>query len=38
MFGDQAALRGQRGQLTAYAVAPTTLLRLDRESVRDLMM
>jgi nitroimidazol reductase NimA-like FMN-containing flavoprotein (pyridoxamine 5'-phosphate oxidase superfamily) len=38
MFGDQAALRGQRGQLTAYAVAPTTLLRLDRDSVRDLMM
>ncbi len=38
MFGDQAALRGQRGQLTAYAVAPTTLLALDRESVRDLMM
>jgi hypothetical protein len=38
MFGDQAALRGQRGQLTAYAVQPTTLLTLDRDSVRDLMM
>jgi uncharacterized protein YhbP (UPF0306 family) len=38
MFGDQAALRGQRGQLTAHAIKPTTLLTVDRESVRDLMM
>jgi uncharacterized protein YhbP (UPF0306 family) len=38
MFGDQAALRGQRGNLTAHATLPTMLLAVDRDSVRDLSL
>lgn len=36
MFGDQAALRGQTGQLTAHALTQTVLLAVERESIRDL--
>jgi Cyclic nucleotide-binding domain/Pyridoxamine 5'-phosphate oxidase len=38
MFGDQAAFRGQQGQLTAHAVARTTLLAVSRDSIRDMML
>lgn len=37
MFGDQAKLRGQRGALTAHAIERTTLLEVDRSSMRDLI-
>jgi hypothetical protein len=36
-FGDQGTLWGQRGALTAHAVAPTVLLAVDRSSMRDLL-
>ena len=36
MFGDRAALGGQKGQLTAHAVQPTILLTVERSSIRDL--
>jgi uncharacterized protein YhbP (UPF0306 family) len=36
-FGDQAALRGQRGALTAHAVTRSVLLVVDRTALRDLM-
>jgi uncharacterized protein YhbP (UPF0306 family) len=36
-FGDQAALRGQKGALTAHAVSRTTLLAVDRSALRDLL-
>ncbi len=38
MFGDQGTLRGQRGALTAHAVSPTTLMAVEREAMRDLLM
>jgi uncharacterized protein YhbP (UPF0306 family) len=36
-FGDQAALRGQKGALTAHAVERTILLAVDRSALRDLL-
>jgi hypothetical protein len=36
-FGDQAALRGQRGALTAHAVDHTVLLAVDHAAIRDLL-
>jgi len=36
-FGDQAALRGQRGQLTCYAITRSTLLAVDRSALRELL-
>jgi uncharacterized protein YhbP (UPF0306 family) len=36
-FGDQAALRGQKGALTCYAVKRSILLGVDRTSLRDLL-
>jgi hypothetical protein len=38
MFGDQAALLGQRGELTAHAVKDSTLLALPREAMRDFLL
>lgn len=38
IFGDQAALRGQRGALTAHAVTRTVLLSVEREAIRDLLI
>lgn len=38
MFGDQAALRGQRGGLTAHAVTRVSLLAVRREAIRDLLL
>jgi uncharacterized protein YhbP (UPF0306 family) len=38
LFGDQAAMRGQRGALTAHAVAPTVLLAVDPDTIRDLLV
>jgi uncharacterized protein YhbP (UPF0306 family) len=38
MFGDQAALMGQRGILTAYAVAASVILAVERDAVRDLLL
>jgi hypothetical protein len=38
LFGDQAALHGQRGALTANAVTPTVLLAVQREAMRDLLL
>ena len=38
MFGDHAALRGQRGAMTAHAVSATVLLEVEREAIRDLLM
>jgi uncharacterized protein YhbP (UPF0306 family) len=38
MFGDQAALRGQRGALTAHAVSSVALLAVQREAIRDLLL
>jgi len=38
MFGDQAALHGQRGALTAHAVTRTRLLAVQREAIRDLIL
>jgi uncharacterized protein YhbP (UPF0306 family) len=38
MFGDQATLRGQRGALTAHAVTAVTLLELQREAMRDMLL
>jgi uncharacterized protein YhbP (UPF0306 family) len=36
-FGDQAALRGQKGALTSHAVTRSILLAVDRTSLRDLL-
>jgi CRP-like cAMP-binding protein len=36
MFGDQAALRGQVGQLTAHAITRTVLLAVARDAIRDI--
>jgi len=36
-FGDQAALRGQEGALTCYAVTRSLLLEVDRTALRDLL-
>lgn len=36
-FGDQQALRGQKGALTCHAISPTILLAVERESMRDLL-
>jgi nitroimidazol reductase NimA-like FMN-containing flavoprotein (pyridoxamine 5'-phosphate oxidase superfamily) len=36
-FGDQAALRGQKGALTAHAVTRTVLLAVDRTALRELL-
>ena len=38
LFGDQGALRGQRGVFTAHAVTRTTLLAVEREAIRDLLL
>jgi hypothetical protein len=38
MFGDQAALRGQTGQLTAHAIKRTTLLAVERDHIRDMAL
>jgi len=38
IFGDQATLRGQRGALTAHAVVRTTLLAVERDAMRDLLL
>ena len=38
MFGDQAALRGQRGAMTAHAVVDTVVLEVAREAIRDLLL
>jgi len=38
MFGDQAVLRGQVGQLTAHAVERTVLLAVEREAIRDITL
>src|SRR5262245_6969994 len=38
LFGDQGALQGQRGVFTAHAVSPTTLLAVQREAMRDLLL
>lgn len=38
LFGDQAALRGQRGAFTAHAVRNSILLAVGRETVRDLLV
>jgi uncharacterized protein YhbP (UPF0306 family) len=38
LFGDHAALRGQRGALTAHAVERTVLFAVDRSAIRDLLM
>lgn len=36
-FGDQQALRGQKGALTCHAITHTVLLAVERESMRDLL-
>jgi nitroimidazol reductase NimA-like FMN-containing flavoprotein (pyridoxamine 5'-phosphate oxidase superfamily) len=36
-FGDQGALRGQRGALTCHAVTKCSLLAVDRNALRDLL-
>jgi CRP-like cAMP-binding protein len=36
-FGDQAALRGQRGVITAHAVIRTVALKVVRAAMRDLL-
>ena len=36
-FGDQAALRGQKGALTCYAVTRSVLLTVDRSALRELL-
>jgi hypothetical protein len=38
LFGDQAALRGQRGATTAHAVQNTVLLAVGRDTVRGLLL
>lgn len=38
IFGDQAALQGQRGAFTAHAVTQTVLLAVEREAMRDLLL
>ena len=38
IFGDQAAITGQRGAFTAHAVVPTVLLAVEREAIRDLLL
>jgi len=38
MFGDQGALFGQRGGLTAHAVVPTVVLAVEREAIRDMFL
>jgi len=38
IFGDQAAIRGQRGAFTAHAVTTTVLLAVEREAMRDLLL
>lgn len=38
LFGDQGAIRGQRGVFTAHAVTRTTLLAVERETMRDLLL
>jgi hypothetical protein len=38
MFGDQAALYGQRGAITAHAVTKVHLLAVRREAMRDLLL
>ena len=38
LFGDQAALKGQRGAFTAHAVTSTVLLAVQREAMRDLLL
>ncbi|MDP9074103.1 MAG: cyclic nucleotide-binding domain-containing protein [Actinomycetota bacterium] len=38
MFGDQAALFGQRGGLTAHAITPTVVLAVQREAIRDIFL
>lgn len=38
LFGDQAALRGQRGALTAHAVERTVLFAVEQSAIRDLAL
>jgi len=38
LFGDQGALRGQRGVFTAHAVTETVLLAVERDTMRDLLL
>jgi hypothetical protein len=38
MFGDHAAMRGQRGAFTAHAVSDTHLLAVERDTMRDLLL
>lgn len=38
LFGDQAALRGQSGAITAHAVTRTVALKVDRSAIRDLLL
>ncbi|SRR5579872_83547 len=38
LFGDQGALRGQRGVFTAHAVTRTTLLAVERDAIRDMLL
>jgi hypothetical protein len=38
LFGDQAALRGQAGAITAHAVTRTVALKVDRSAIRDLLL
>ena len=38
MFGDRATLHGQKGALTAHAITRTTLLAVERDAVRTMML
>jgi CRP-like cAMP-binding protein len=38
LFGDQAALSGQAGAITAHAVTRTVALKVDRSAMRDLLL
>jgi CRP-like cAMP-binding protein len=38
IFGDRAAIKGQRGAFTAHAVSPTVLLGVEREAMRALFL
>ena len=38
LFGDQAALFGHRGALTAHAVADAEIIEVGREAIRDLLL
>ncbi len=38
LFGDRAALHGQRGGFTAHAITQTVLLAVERNAMRDIML